>query len=64
MNRPIVLVAMAYVAGLCAGPLLQLPATLTLALIALIGLSQVYFSQTENIEQVFQSDGLRAPAFL
>jgi len=41
MKRPIVIVAMLYVAGLSAGALLAIPPTLTLALIALIGLSQV-----------------------
>jgi competence protein ComEC len=40
MKRPIVIVAMVYAAGLCAGPLLRLPPTPTLAVIALIALSQ------------------------
>jgi len=41
MKRPIVIVAMAYVAGLAVGPLLRLPPTVSLAAIALIALSQI-----------------------
>ncbi|KPK68770.1 MAG: hypothetical protein AMJ84_10610 [Acidithiobacillales bacterium SM23_46] len=41
MKRPVVVVAIVYVAGLCAGPLVRLPPDLTLALVGLIALSQL-----------------------
>lgn len=41
MKRPIVIVAMTYVAGLLAGAILHLPPLLTLAVIALIAVSQI-----------------------
>jgi len=41
MKRPIVIVAMAYVAGLAAGEVLKLPPLLTLAIVAAIAVSQI-----------------------
>lgn len=41
MKRPVVIVAMVYVAGLGAGPLLRLPPILVLAVVGLIALSQI-----------------------
>jgi competence protein ComEC len=48
MKRPIVIVAMVYVAGLAVGPLLRLPPTASLAAIALIAASQLVLLATKR----------------